>query len=94
MIEVSTFRLRDGVTEQGFLAADARVQTDFYYQQDGVMRRTVAKGADGEWLEVTYWATHEAPDRAAEAAKSDPTYQAFASLIERRYIGRYEPLPG
>ena len=94
MYEIATFRLREGVSEDEFLAADARVQTEFYYQQDGLMRRTVARGTDGEWLEMTHWATHEAPDRAADAAKDDPNHQAFTSLVERRHIGRYEPLPG
>jgi hypothetical protein len=60
VVETITFRLADGVDEAAFLAADGRAQTDVYYQQPGCVRRTTARGDDGEWLVTVLWAP--APD--------------------------------
>src|SRR5262245_44247260 len=54
VIETMTFRLRDGADEAGFRAADQRLQTEFAYQQPGLLRRTTATGDDG-WIVVDLW---------------------------------------
>jgi hypothetical protein len=46
VIEITRFRLRPGVSPAEFAAADARLQTEFAYQQPGLLRRTAAL-ADG-----------------------------------------------
>lgn len=80
-IEVAAFRLRDPAQEGAFLAADDRVQKEFFYQRLGIVRRTTARGRDGEWLVVTMWWSEEEAEAAATAAALDPVHTAFMAHI-------------
>jgi hypothetical protein len=82
VIETITFRLADGVDEAEFLNADARVQTDFVYQQHGCVRRTTARSSEGEWLVAVFWGSERDADNAAKAAESDPVWLAFINAID------------
>lgn len=68
IIEHHVFRLAAGVDEADFLAADVAVQTGFAPFQQGFVRRTTARGADGQWLIETFWYSH---DDAQAAVDSD-----------------------
>ena len=60
VIETMTFRLVEGADESAFLLVDKRLQTEFAYQQPGLVRRTTARGVDaqaGEWVVIDLWAT-------------------------------------
>ena len=54
IVEVLTFRLAEG-EEEGFEAADSRFTQEVAYRQRGIVRRTTARGDDGEWCVVTFW---------------------------------------
>lgn len=82
LIENTFFRLAAGADEQEFLAADARVQQAFFYAQDGVLRRTLAKADDGEWLACTFWYDAESADKAAVAAEGEATVKAFRGFLD------------
>lgn len=80
IIEHHTFRLAEGVAEDDFLEADRRVQTGYSPFRAGFIRRTTARGTDGEWLVETLWGT---PDDAEAAARSeDPLVQTFLGCID------------
>ena len=98
MIELTTFRLRDGVDEAAFVAADAAAQAGFFYQQPGLVRRTTARGADGEWLVATIWTSADAAD-GAETALHDPSANAqvrayLDCLADPVVVRRYDQLQG
>jgi hypothetical protein len=82
VIEVLTFRLADGVDQDEFLDADQQAQTEFLYNQRGLLRRTTARGADGEWLVVTLWASGPDTDVSAAAGRDDPTVSRLTSLLD------------
>lgn len=69
-IEVAPFRLREGVPEARLLEASEAIQREFLARQPGFLRRDLARGADGRWADVVYWAdeasVHEAMGRAGE----------------------------
>jgi hypothetical protein len=100
VIELTTFRLRAGVDEGDFVAADADAQAGFFYQQPGLVRRTTARltgaGAD-EWLVVAWWGSADAADAAA-AALADPSTngaaQRYLGCLDGPVVRRYEPLAG
>ena len=89
VIETFSFRLPTNADEAGFLAADARIQTEVAYQQPGLVRRTTARGHDGEWLVLTLW---ESPDAAEVGARVISHH--LASLIDASSArsARYNPL--
>lgn len=91
MIEVMTFGLRPGVASEAFLAADRELQTEFCYQQPGLMRRTVARSEGDRWLALTLWTSAEAADAASERGAADPVARRFSELVEpaSRRVERY-----
>ena len=94
-----TFRLADGADEEAFLAADKRLQSDFAYQQRGIIRRTIARGQgdrSAEWIVVDLWWTGDEADACAAKWDDDPVAQEFMSFVDRESVDvrRYEDLPG
>lgn len=86
VIETMTFRLAEGADEAAFLAADARLQADFAYQQTGLLRRTTARGQGqraGEWIVIDLWVRAEDADTAAARWDADPAAQAFMAFVDR-----------
>src|SRR3954471_20110545 len=86
LIETDTFRLAGDATEEDFLAADRQVQTQFAYQQPGLVRRTTARrdAEGGGWIVVTVWFDAEPADAAAGRAAADRTVSAFEGLVDAR----------
>jgi len=58
IVELTTLRLAEGVSDESFLALDHRIQTELVPNQPGFLRRTTARRG-GEWLVVTLWASEE-----------------------------------
>jgi heme-degrading monooxygenase HmoA len=56
IVEITTFRLAEGVTDDSFLALDRKIQTELVPNQPGFLRRTTARHGE-EWLVVTLWAS-------------------------------------
>ena len=81
-IETTTFRLDPGSDESALLDADQRAQTEFFYRQPGLVRRTTARGGDGEWLVVVLWASETEADSAQARSGADPAMSAFRALMD------------
>ena len=64
MIEILTFRLREGADPEAYKALDERLQTEFFYQQPGLERRTTARSPDGTYVSITHWDSVDAADTA------------------------------
>jgi hypothetical protein len=89
VIETMTFRLVDGADEEAFLGVDKRLQTEFAYQQPGLVRRTVARGVGdraGEWVVIDLWGSVEDADACAARWEGDPLAGAFMSYVDRATI--------
>lgn len=96
MIELSTFRLRADVSVEDFLDANADFQQRFIYQQEGLLRRTLATGRDGEWLAITWWRSMADARRSTAAASSSPIAIAFDDLVAPSSLTTdyFKELPG
>jgi len=98
LIETMTFRLRDGADQEAFLAVDKRLQSEFAYQQPGIIRRTIARGTGahaGELIVVDLWWDAELADACARRWETDALAQEFMSFVDRESVDvrRYEDLP-
>ena len=80
VIEVCTFSAAGDAG--ALLAADARMQTDFAYQQPGLFRRTTARADGGRWCVVTLWGSADDAERAEAAAGTDEAARAFWALVD------------
>jgi hypothetical protein len=74
VIEVLTFRLASGVSDDAFLEIDERVRTNVLYTRPGLIRATTARSDDGEWVVVLLWGS---------AADADAAKEAVAELVEQ-----------
>jgi hypothetical protein len=82
LVELTTFRLADGVDEAAFLAADAEVQAELS-PEPGFVRRTTARGDDGTWLVLAMWWSAGHADEAPPPVPTDLVDEG--SLRRERY---------
>lgn len=82
VVETLTFRLAADTDEAEFLDADRRVQTEFVPNLTGFMRRTTARGRDGEWLVVVLWGSESDAEAASELARDNSATNAFDALLD------------
>jgi hypothetical protein len=94
VIETLTFRLAAGADEADFLRADARMQVEVCYRSAGLLRRTTARCADGEWLVLTLWRSQADADAAHEGVRGHAATGAFRACIdvESMRTARYDTL--
>ena len=83
LIETSTFRLAAGADDAAFLEADRVLQAELS-PMPGFLRRTTARGEEGEWLVLVLWRSAADADAAGRAA-TPPDLVDPASLDVRRY---------
>ncbi len=93
IVEVTTFRLAEGVRDESFLALDRRVQTELVPNQPGFMRRTTARHG-GDWLVVTLWASDDDAAAFQRAVEGHPLQVEFEQAAEAGtlHLARYETL--
>jgi hypothetical protein len=96
MIEVTKFRLADGVSAEDFLEKNADYQQHFVYQQPGLLRRTVASGLEGEWLSITSWRSMKDARRSATESLTSPIALEFNALLKPTTTSTefFKELPG
>jgi heme-degrading monooxygenase HmoA len=94
VIEVMSFRLATGVEDSEFLDADQRAQTEFFYRQPGLVRRTTAHDVDGEWLVLTVWDSPDHADAWVPTSGDDPAFIRWGALLEHSstVTRRYETI--
>lgn len=94
MIEVQTFRLAVDTDAGSFLAADQRVQQEMVPNEPGFVRRTTARGNDGEWVVILLWDSETDANVAAQRGAGHPVSIAFADCIDTDSLRthRYETL--
>jgi hypothetical protein len=96
VIEVVKFRLNGDVSTEEFLECNADFQQHFIYQQDGVERRTVASGLDGEWVAITWWRSMTDARRSQAAASTSRVAAAFTAMLDPASVATdyFKELPG
>jgi hypothetical protein len=93
IVEITTFRLAEGVTDESFLALDRRVQTELVPNRPGFMRRTTARHGD-DWVVVTLWSTDEDAGAFQRAVEGHPLQLEFERAAEAGtlHLARYATL--
>jgi heme-degrading monooxygenase HmoA len=93
VVEVTTFRLAEGIDEEAFLSADRRWQRELVPNQDGFVRRTTAR-RHGAWVVVTLWATEEAARAFDADTTEDDVRRTFTEMMEQAsaHTARFDTL--
>ena len=93
IVEVTTFRLAEGVSDESFLALDRRIQTELVPNRPGFLRRTTARHG-GDWLVVTLWASADDAAAYQKAVEQEPLQHEFDLAVEAGtlHLARYTTL--
>ena len=93
IVEITTFRLADEITDESFLALDRRIQTELAPNQPGFLRRTTARHGE-EWAVVTLWASDADAAAYQRNAEGHPLQAEFERDVEAGtfHLTRYTTL--
>jgi hypothetical protein len=93
VVEITTFRLAEGVTDESFLALDRRMQTELVPNRSGFLRRTTARHGE-DWAVVTLWASDGDAAAYQRAVEGVPLQAEFDRAVEAGtfHLTRYTTL--
>jgi heme-degrading monooxygenase HmoA len=93
IVEITVFRLAEGVADQSFLDLDRRIQTELVPNQAGFIRRTTARHGE-DWLVVTLWASDADAAAYQRAVAGHPVQAEFEDAVEAGtlHLTRYTTL--
>ena len=80
--QVAKFKLGAGVTEEQFLAVEAKMRAGRIRQQAGFEGREVGKDATGAWFVIMRWSDEAAAKAWTPIFMQDPDGQQFASMLD------------
>lgn len=81
-IEVATFRVRPGVTDEQLLAAERRIRAGRIAAQPGFVSRELGKDDTGTWLMVMRFETRAQVDAWLAEVKGVPEMRELAGLLD------------
>ena len=81
-LEIASFKLKGGIAVENFLKASVEMEKHFAAKQRGFIKRTLAKGADNEWIDVVYWETMDDATKAMESAMKSPACAPMFGMID------------
>ncbi len=81
-LEIASFKLKGGIAVEDFLKASVEMEKHFATKQRGFIKRTFAKGADNEWIDVVYWETMNDATKAMESAMKSPACAPMFGMID------------
>ncbi|WP_150296839.1 hypothetical protein [Salipiger aestuarii] len=81
-IEIVTFRLADGVSDEAFIAETKTMERDFLGKLPGFIDRDTGKSAEGGWIVVLHWARAEDAQASMSKFVDAPGTKAFTACID------------
>jgi len=82
VVELAKFKLRSGISEQDFLAAERRIRSGQIQHQAGYQGREIGRGDNGEWYVIIRWDSKINAEAWTPKFMQDPDGQAFAALLD------------
>jgi len=82
VIEIATFKLKEGVSYQQFAPLDKAVETEHVAKQPGFISRETAKGKNGEWLVIVHWNSEKDAEASMNSFMKVKAAENFMSNID------------
>ncbi len=83
VIEWAPFVAKEGVSDEELLEASKTIQTEFLEKQEGYIKRELFKGEDKQWVDLVYWESYEAAQKATQgAAQSKACLDYFGRMVD------------
>jgi heme-degrading monooxygenase HmoA len=93
IVEITTFTMAAGVSDESILALDERIQTELVPNRPGFLRRTTARHGE-DWVVVTLWASAADATAYQRAVQDHPLQAEFDRAAEAGtlHLTRYTTL--
>jgi len=88
---IITFKLKDGVSDNDFLAASDSIQENYLSKCKGYLNRQLMK-IDGMWTDWVIWATLPDAQNSMSKAEENESAKAFTSLVGEMIEYKLYPL--
>mgnify|MGYP006142025647 FL=1 len=82
MLEITTFKLKLGVTEKDFEQSARSMQKDFLEKQNGFIKRTLTVSEDSTWTDVVFWNDRQSAERTMKIAETSELVLPFMEKID------------
>jgi hypothetical protein len=81
-IELAPFEIAANTTEPELAAASRRLEADFLAEVDGYVGRLLLSQGEGRYLDLVFWRSKAAADKAMEAAMQSETCRAYFACMK------------
>lgn len=82
MVEITTFKLNQGVAEKEFQRSARAMQQDFLEKQNGFIKRTLTVSKDSIWTDVVFWKDQESAEKTIKLAETSALVLPFMEKID------------
>ena len=82
MVEISTFKLNQGVTISDFEQVARTMQKDFLEKQNGFVKRTLTVSEDSIWTDIVFWQDKHNVEEAMKVAETSEYVLPFMEKID------------
>jgi hypothetical protein len=82
MVEITTFKLNNGVSSADFVKSAEQMQNAFLKRQEGFIKRTLTKSGDTLWTDIVYWTNKESQGKAMQLAEKAEAVILFMEKID------------
>ena len=81
IVEIAPIELKEGVSEDLLILASKTLEKEFLAKQDGYIKRELLKEKEGHYIDIVYWASKDAANKALEVAMTSEACGAYFSLM-------------
>jgi hypothetical protein len=82
MVEITTFKLNQGVTPKDFEQSARLMQRDFLEKQNGFIKRTLTVSEDSTWTDVVFWKDRQSAEKTMKIAETSELVLPFMEKID------------
>ncbi|MFN8437818.1 MAG: hypothetical protein U0V72_09270 [Cytophagales bacterium] len=82
LVEITTFKLNNGVSSTDFVKSAEQMQNDFLKRQEGFIKRTLTQSGDTLWTDIVYWTNKENHSQAMKLAEKTEAVIPFMEKID------------
>jgi heme-degrading monooxygenase HmoA len=82
MVEITTFKLKNSISNADFIKSAEQMQNDFLKRQEGFIKRTLTQSGDSLWTDIVYWKSKESHNKAMQLAEKTEAVVPFMEKID------------
>ena len=85
ILELVTFKLAEGISDEAFLAENEHLN-NWVKSQPGFEYRALAKTKEGSWTDTVFWQNMETASAAQQSFGEEPSLQGMMMVIDMESV--------